>query len=357
MKIDFYISSLSGGGAEKVLTTLAKALSEEDNEVSVISLEKRPQFYPVGEKVKLYKYTNKKSGIGAMFEDIKNIRHHVKKSKADVSISFLSRCNLLVLMAMMFKKGKVVVCDRNNPLREHGKAVFLLSNLLYKRADKVMVQTEQIKGFYKKFLRKKIEVIENPLDNEALKKQIEDEMPQREKTILSMGRLEPQKDFVTLINAFAQIEKDYAEWKVKIFGVGDMHDEIAAHIESLGLKDKVIMCGRTEKPFYEMKKADIFVLSSHYEGFPNVLCEAMHAGDICIASDCVSGPRELIQHGENGYLFPVGDVEALISLLTESIKKSNEDMRHKAQETVKRLYIDNNILKWKQMIEEVVEKV
>ena len=358
MKIDFYISSLSGGGAEKVLTTLAKAFARDGHEVSIVSLEKRPQFYPVDEKVKLIKYENKKSGMGAALEDIRNIRKHIKVSKADVSISFLSRCNLSVLLASLFRKGKVVVCDRNNPLKEHGKPVFFLSNLLYMRADKVMVQTEQIKTFYQTFLQKKIGVIENPLDKDVLDAQVNGRTFAREKTILSMGRLEPQKDFKTLIHAFRNIADRYPEWQVKIFGVGDGKRELAELIESLGLENRVALCGRTEAPFYEMSKASIFVLSSYYEGFPNVLCEAMYAGDLCIASDCVSGPRELIEQNENGWLFPVEDKETLTRLLEACIMQESqlEQVRDKARNSVKRLYLENNLRLWKDMINEVVRK-
>ena len=358
MKIDFYISSLSGGGAEKVLTTLAKAFAGDGHEVTVISLEKRPQFYEVDKSVTLVKYENKKQGIGAMLEDISNIRKHIKASKADVSVSFLSRCNLAVLLASMFRKGKVVVCDRNNPLKEHGKGVFLLSNLLYMRANRVMVQTEQIKGFYKKFLQKKIGVIENPLDTEVLAAQLKDEIPEREKTILSMGRLEPQKDFKTLICSFKELSDKYSEWKVKIFGVGDGKKDLEELIGSLGLEERVLLCGRTEVPFYEMSKASVFVLSSYYEGFPNVLCEAMHAGTLCIASDCVSGPRELIHQNENGWLFPVEDKDTLTQLMENCITQENqlEYVREKAKDSVKRLYLENNLQLWKEMIDEVVRK-
>lgn len=358
MKIDFYISSLSGGGAEKVLTTLAKAFAKDGHEVSVISLEKRPQFYAVDEAVNLVKYVNKKQGVCGMLEDVSNIRKHIKASKADVSVSFLSRCNLAVLMASMFRKGKVVVCDRNNPLKEHGKGVFLLSNLLYMRADRVMVQTEQIKGFYKKFLQKKIGVIENPLDKEVLDAQLQGEIPTREKTILSMGRLEPQKDFKTLISSFKKLADKYSEWKVKIFGVGDGKKELEELIATLGLEERVLLCGRTETPFYEMSKASVFVLSSYYEGFPNVLCEAMYAGDLCIASDCVSGPRELINHNENGWLFPIEDKDTLTKLMETCITQEAqlEHIREKAKDSVKRLYLENNLQLWKEMINEVVRK-
>ncbi len=113
LKIDFYISSLSGGGAENVLTTLAKELTNKGHDVSITSLEKRPQFYKVDERIELIKYDNKNKGrIGETIADFKAIRKQLKERKdTDISVSFLSRCNLLVLMCSMFQNIKVVVCD------------------------------------------------------------------------------------------------------------------------------------------------------------------------------------------------------------------------------------------------------
>lgn len=357
MKIDFYISSLSGGGAENVLTTLAKSFAEAGNKVSITSLEKRPQFYPVDEKVELIKYDNKDKGrIGEIIADFKAIRGQMKEREdTDVCISFLSRCNIQVLLCSLFLHKKVVVCDRNNPLMEHSKLVFWLSNQIYRLASAVFVQTEQIKSFYPKDLQKKMYVIENTLDTEKLDKQC-DEGCEQENTIISIGRLEPQKDFKTLISAFGTIANKYPDWKVKIFGKGDMKDEIQAFIDEKGLTEQVLLCGRTETPFKELKKSKIFVLSSHYEGFPNVLCEGMYAALSCISSDCVSGPRELINDGENGFLFPIGDERKL----AEDIEKLilSEELRElfgrKAAKTVERLKISAIADKWYQTIKFVI---
>lgn len=356
MRIDFYISSLSGGGAEKVLISLASAFSAMGNDVSIVSLEKRPQFYQVPSGIIVVKFDNNKQRFGAV-KDFFDLRRYMRSRKANIAISFLSRCNLLVLAAGLFNRQRIVVCDRNNPLREHSKLTFAVSSLLYKRANQVVVQTKQIKGFYPKFLQKKITVIENPLDTKALDAQVE-AAPEREKTILSVGRLEAQKDFVTLINAMGRIHQDYPNWQLNIFGKGDMRDELQRHIDGLGLSDSVHLCGRTPKPYYEMRRSSIFVLSSHYEGFPNVLCEAMYAGDLCISSDCVSGPRELIVPGKNGWLFPVGDEHKLTDELRHCIKsiESGDDMdsiRSSAQNTVKRLYMDENIKHWVCLVQKV----
>ncbi|MGM9551705.1 MAG: glycosyltransferase family 4 protein [Clostridia bacterium] len=359
MNIDFYISSLSGGGAENVLTTLAKYFSLKENNVSITSLEKRPQFYDVDKTVELIKYNNKGKGkIGEIFSDFKCTRKQLRERKnTDICISFLLRCNLQVLLGSLFLHKKVVVCDRNNPLMEHSKLVFLLSCQVYRLASAIFVQTEQIKTFYPKWLQKKMFVIENPLDTKKLDAQCEGEIV-KENTIISMGRLEPQKDFKTLIKAFKSLSDKYPDWKVKIFGKGDMHDELQSYLDKLELTDRVLLCGRTEAPFKELKKAKILVLSSHYEGFPNVLCEGMYAGLGCISSDCVSGPRELINDGENGFLFPVGDDRILSEKLEKLLSNSDicDIMGEKAKTTVERLELPVICEKWYDRLRSVVDE-
>lgn len=349
MKIDFYISSLSGGGAEKVLTTLAENFAKRGNDVSITSLEKRPQFYPVSDSVTLNKVNNMNKGkIREMLGDFVGVRKWMKKQNADISISFLSRCNILVILASLFTNKKIVVCDRNNPLMEHSEKVFKRSCRLYKHANAVFVQTEKIKSFYPQSLQKKIFVIENPIDFDALKGQIGDENIEKSDTIISLGRLEKQKDFTTLIKAFSKVSPKHPSWDLKIYGTGDMIEELIALTNTLGVNDKVIFCNRTEKPFLELSKSKIFVLSSNYEGFPNALCEAMASGIACISSDCISGPSELITNGDNGYLFPVGDVDALAKQLESVI--DDEDKRKQlgdnASKAVAHLELNAIVDKW-----------
>lgn len=326
MRVGFFISSLSGGGAEKVLITIAQSMADNNiGSVSITSLEKRPQFYQVDEeKVELYKIKNKHTGIRAFWEDFVSIRKHIKNDSAEVMISFLSRCNLLLLLCCLFNNRKIIVCDRNNPLKEHSRVIFWLSCLLYKRANRIVVQTNQIKTFYPRFLQKKIVVIENPIDNHKLQNELCRD-GYNTKRVISMGRLEPQKDFETLIKAFAEINKQFSDWKLDIYGTGEKQEIIQKLIDDLNLTSAVCLCGRTEKPVMEMSKSDIFVLSSYYEGFPNVLCEAMYAGCACISTDCVSGPRELIEQKLNGTLVPIGDVSKMKQALFTYIK--NEDIR------------------------------
>lgn len=354
MKIDFYISSLSGGGAEKVLVTLAEEFASKNNETSIYSLECRPQFYSVSPNVTVEKISSDGKPRGIV-KEFCSIRKRLIKRDADVAVSFLSRCNLLVLASSLFRKQKIIVCDRNNPIKEHSMPVFHLSCQLYRLASAIIVQTQQIKDFYPSYLQDKIFVLENPLDIEKLTGECKGEEIIPQNTIISIGRLEPQKDFVTLIKAFSQLADKFEDWQLKIFGKGEQRDELQKLIDDFKLGDRIQLCGRTETPFLELCKSKVFVLSSNYEGFPNALCEGMLAGLACVSSDCVSGPRELIHDGENGFLFPVGDADMLAEKL-EWLLSSEElrnDLGANAKNSVKRLELSTICDKWYEILKMV----
>ena len=356
MKIDFYISSLSSGGAEHVLTNLAGDFAEKGHEVGVISYEKRPQFYNVSEKVNVTKYDHtKKNTVIELVSDFFLTRRHIAKSKADVAVSFLSRCNLMLVLAGVFTNTKIIVCDRNNLLMKYPKYVFIISCWLYKLADAVCVQTNEIKKTYPKFLQKKIFVLENPLDFDELEMQCKNQNLNKNNTIISVGRLEKQKDFITLIRAFERIAGDYPEWKLNIFGQGNRKNELQSLIDSLNLSKQVKLCGVTRSPFLEMKRSKIFVLSSFYEGFPNVLCEAMHAELPCISTRCACGPSELITDGENGFLVDIGDVATMSEKM--SLLIDDEELRNRlgraAEKSTERLEYKTISSKWLEMIRSI----
>lgn len=359
MKIDFYISSLSSGGAEHVLINLAGDFAGKGHDVSIVSYEKRQQFYGVPSSVKIVKYDYKNTGkIKSLLLDFIATRRQTKLSRADVAISFLSRCNLMLILASFFTRTKTIVCDRNNLLMKYPKYVFVLSCWLYSFADAVCVQTNEIKKTYPGYLQKKMYVLENPLDFEELHMQIGGMRIEKEKTVLSVGRLEKQKDFISLIKAFKIVSQSFPDWKLKIYGQGNRREELQELIDELQLSEQVALCGVTHTPFLEMKKSRIFVLSSFYEGFPNVLCEAMHAALPCISTRCACGPSDLITDGENGYLVEIGDVSAMAERVISLI--NDEDLRNKvgsaAEKSVARLERSLICEKWIQMVHQVMAK-
>ena len=324
--IDFYISSLSGGGAEHVLVNLAASFLKMGNNVSITSLERRKQFYEVDDAIEVIRYDHTKDNtLIGIIKDILSVRKQLKSRKdTDVAVSFLGRTNIVLSIASIGIKKKVVICDRNNLARKYSKWVFWLLCAIYSLADELIVQTNEIIDVYPKFLRKKIRVLENPLDFQEMDEQCVEGM-KKANTLLSVGRLERQKDYKTLIAAFAEIADDHKDWNVKIYGKGEMKEEIQKWIDQSGMTERIILCGVTHTPFLEMKKAKIFVLSSFFEGFPNVLCEAMYASLPCIATACQSGPRDLIQDGENGLLVEVGNVHEMAEKM--DLLMNNEKMR------------------------------
>ena len=225
MKVDFYISSLSSGGAEHVLTNLAANFAEHDMDVSITSYEKRPQFYNVTSNVKLNKYNfTNKSKLIEWICDYRATKKYLQTRKSSVAISFLSRCNFMLILAGLFSKTKIIVCDRNNLLRKYPKYIFDITCFLYRFADVVCVQTNEMKSFYPQYLQKKIVVLKNPLDFDEMAAQCKDQNIEKENTVISIGRLEKQKDFVTLIKAYKRVAELYPDWKLKIYGQGNRKD-------------------------------------------------------------------------------------------------------------------------------------
>ncbi len=371
MKIDFYISSLSSGGAEHVMANLARYFAAGDNEVNLISYEKRPQFYNIDKNVNVIKYNNKAKNrfflslFVEVFRDIRDTVRRLKKGKPQVAVSFLSRCNIMLIIAGIFSKSRIVVCDRNYLLKEYPGYIFTISCFFYRFADAVIVQTHEVKKTYPKYLQNKIFVLENPLDFKELElqcikedtKNSDENYIKRENTVLSVGRLEKQKDFKTLINAFKKTAAKFPDWQLKIFGQGCMKKELEDYIKNIGMCDRIKLCGVTHTPFFEMKKAGIFVLSSFYEGFPNVLCEAMYAKTPCVSTRCKCGPSDIIKDAVNGYLVDVGD-EVKMAEKMEFLMGNGEErktMGERAFESVKYLDINRVFLRWDKVLHKIVD--
>jgi glycosyltransferase involved in cell wall biosynthesis len=137
-------------------------------------------------------------------------------------------------------------------------------------------------------------------------------------TIIAVGSLKAAKDFPSLIAAFARL-RHVRKAQLLILGEGSLRGELEAQVESLGLRDFVLMPGFVDDPYPYLAKADLFVLSSAWEGLPGVLIEALVAGVPVVSTDCPSGPAEILENGKYGRLVPVGDPEALAAAMAEAL--------------------------------------
>lgn len=292
-KIVFYINSISHGGAERVICNLATAFSENGYECILVTSFKSKWEYTYGDKVKRI----------SLFENpicnflkrnvalVKALRNVLKSECPDVLISFMAEPNFRAIIASMGLKNKVLVSVRNDPQREYANILTkVLAKTLFFKADGIVFQTEDAKCWFPKRLQKKSRIIYNAVKEEFYhieRKPIHGE-------IVTCGRLEEQKNHIMLIDAFAEVVRKYPFATLKIYGEGSLKEKLQSQINDLGLQKKAFLMGVTYDVGKALQTADLFVLSSDYEGMPNALMEAMAAGVPCISTDCpCGGPREL----------------------------------------------------------------
>ncbi|MCQ9617243.1 glycosyltransferase family 4 protein [Paenalcaligenes niemegkensis] len=326
MKIVFFVGSMNAGGAERVAATLANAWAERGEEVVLVPthLASASSFYPIDEQVRV-RWLHTVLPALPWPKPLRKwlaIRQMVRKEQPDVVVSFLTNVNVMVLIALRGIEIPIVVCERTNPMysKSAGRVLRWLRSKTYGWAAKVALQTEDsAKGFaLQEPSLGPLAVLANPLPGQLL--QVERTVSVEHETeprVVAMGRLVPAKGFSELISAFAEVALTRLQWQLYIYGEGPLRAELEKKAELVGLKDRIHLVGRTEEPWRELNQAQLFVLSSHYEGFPNALLEAMALGLACVAVDCPSGPAEITQQGRDAKLIPPRDPVAMTNALAE----------------------------------------
>lgn len=342
-KTVFFVSSLGDGGAQRVISILSKKMAMRNMEVEIVTYYDIPMVYDICTKVKVT-CVEKCTGKKDVFHNLLWLRRYFKEN-AKIVLSFLAPFNMIALVAVMGTKVPIIVADRNDPAKVPGNFVVRLArDLLYGLADQVVVQTEANKAYFKQ-LQNKTRVIYNPVD---LKEYTGIALnSKKEKLIVTAGRLLPQKNQKMLINAFGKVSEKFPEYKMVIYGEGSYRNELENYVSEIGLKDKVLMPGSVKDLYDRIKAAEIFVLSSDYEGMPNALIEAMCLGLPCISTK-VSGATDLILNGENGILVNVGSEEELAEAMKKMISDGNirNRMAEKAVELTQRLLPDEILEQW-----------
>ena len=249
---------------------------------------------------------------------------------------------LYTVPAIMGLGVKHVISERNDPAHFAGKKTTrIFSRLLMRFADGFVFQTRKAQDYYSKSIRKRSVVIHNPLYDVP---KIAIERGHKRKEIVSVGRLNKQKNQRLLISAFADIYKTYPAFKLIIYGEGPERQSLEQYIKDLNL-DKI-------------RDSYMFVMTSDFEGMPNALMEAMSLGLPCISTDCpCGGPSELIVDKKNGRLVPVGDKNALSNVMRKLIE--NEEDAEKIGTEAKTICdthsIDRICMKWYNFFERIVK--
>lgn len=322
MRIGCVIASLGSGGAERVMLSLCTAWAARGDTVTLFTFDDgRQDFHavPVGvTRVALDIAGVSTSPLGAVRANaarLRTLRRALRSEAFDVIVSFTDRTNVSTLLAARGLRIPVVISERIDPRRHDiGTAWSALRRLTYRGATALVVQTERVRSWAETHVSpSRVHVIGNPLREVAAPLVAAGD---RAATIAAIGRLVPQKGFDTLLRAFALVHRTHPTWRLVISGEGPLRTSLEAQAAELGLSAAVSLPGRTNAVDDVLAGSAVFVLSSRYEGFPNVLLEAMASGCACVATDCDSGPSDLLDQEALGLLVPVDDAAALAGAMT-----------------------------------------
>lgn len=325
------IPALNAGGAERVMVTLANEWSKTAD-VTLMVFNDGRCFYTLSERVHLtcMNLMPEKKGIARLMSipgtEIKRfleINKEIRTGGYDFVLSFCYTTNMFAsISAMLNKEKRVLISERNDPYG-YSKPIRFLINRLYRKCDTVICQNQMVKNYFEtqKF-KNKLTILPNPVNFAD----IPGERPKEiRKTIVNVGRLIEQKNQILLIDAFSEISSRFKEYNLVIYGIGPLEGALRKRIQELKLEDRVELLGTKKKVMFEVNNCSIFVLSSNFEGFPNVLIEAMATGLPVISSDFPTGiAKELIRNENNGYLFKVNDKEQLVESLEKLLSREKE---------------------------------
>lgn len=335
-KICLITPSLRHGGSERVISELANQwCKREDVKVFLILLSNQEQCYDIDSRVELI-LPNKSYKKNFFSKTIYKIWifYFIRKTCLtifpDSVLSFGERYNNIVLLSLLKTSINVYVSDRNSPFWDIGFFHKFLRKNIYKYATGIIAQTETAMQVLTKTTgNTNIVVIPNPLrEIQKINSRINEKL-----VVLNVGRIDSQKNQLELIEMFSQC--DYKNWILKIVGSGPLKVNLIEKVNDLGISDNVQIFefSRSIDTFYS--EAEIFAFSSLYEGFPNALNEAMAHGIACVSYDCPTGPRDIIQDGENGYLVKFADKKQFINKLSFLMESSQ--MRKKFSEKARRV--------------------
>ena len=365
MKVTLVIYGLGGGGAERVMSILANYWVSSGWDVTLIMLvdATQPSFYPLDERIEVKplglakKATTRLAAIGSAWQRVSGLRKEIMADRPDVVISFMNAVNVYNILACWNLGIPTIVSEHTYPGSTDANKIWqVLMKWSYRYADLVTVLTQNALPFYPAAGGYRTIVMPNPITPPVPAIVTAQLLPTP--SLIAMGRLDPRKGFDLLLRAFHQIHAKYPDWKLTILGEGTIRSELEQLRSELQLVDRVHLPGAVKNVQDYLHQADLFVMSSRIEGFPMALCEAMACGLPVLSTDCLSGPRDIIEDGVNGVLVVTEDVDALAigldALMSDPVKR--QQLAQNAPKIIDRFGVDRVIEMWTKAIERVIDR-
>jgi len=337
-RVAILLQDLRGGGYERMMINLAGEWRRSGLAVDLVLVEARGAYVPlIAEGVRVVPL-----GGGRTLTSLLPLVRYLRREQPAALLSGLAHVNALAAAAALVarKPTRIVLSERNMPAREMRapevatRLGYRLAPWAYRRADAVIAVSAGVADDMADRLsvpRDRVHVIENPVVTPELRARMHAPVShpwlgQDVPTVLAAGRLAPQKDHATLLRAFARVAAEQP-CRLIIVGEGPERARLERLARELRISDRVDMPGFAENPYAMMHRASLFVLSSAYEGSPNVLVEAMAAGVPVVATDCPSGPREILLGGSLAPLVGVGDVVGLTEAMIAELGRPRKTAR------------------------------
>lgn len=317
------VPNLTQGGAQRTVTAIASALVQRGLEVSIITYWPPSRSdYQLDARVQRYWLSTSgltnRIGLLRELRRVVSIRRLLRRLHPDATVAFLRSPTVITTIAGLGLPHARVGSIRIHPPASspHGRLEKLAHRITINRMDAVVVLTNETRDWFRsKYPMTHVEVIPNMVGITLPARGGGEHTASPSLKVLAAGRLTPQKGFDLLLRAAAETLPRYPAAQLTILGEGPQRAQLEALRDRLGLTHSVDLPGRVTNIEAWYQDADLFVLSSRYEGFPNVLIEAMAAGLAVISTDCPTGPRDIITDGANGLLVPIEDVSALAKAL------------------------------------------
>ena len=328
MKIAFVTPGMTFGGAERVISILANIWCDMGHDVSMfITATNRAPVYKLNEKINVEYFADYNEKGVSHFKLISSIRKFVNKEKADSVISFMNDVCAYTIVALMGTGIPVIYSERNDPNKTNqSKIDKVFRKMVEIGAKHIVFQTNGARSCYSIKVQKKSSIIWNPVNLDKIPIRTKEKINYSE--IVTVARLEPQKNQELLIDAFSEVSKKHGDAVLKIFGEGSLKDKLQNRIDELGLHDKIYLMGAKQDILEWIKESFCFVLSSDFEGLPNSLIEAMCIGMPCISTDCSPGGARELLSDRRGVIVPCGDKMKLAEAINMYLEKKDIAMQY-----------------------------